>query len=159
MKKTINITLFILFGLLFASCGGGDKPANDSDAGDEATSMIEEEPAEVDPMENKGIGPVSSVTLGEEVDADMAAQGKEVFEANCTACHKTDKKFVGPNPTGVLDRRTPEWVMNMIMNPDVMILEDPIAKALLMEYNGAPMANQNISEEDARAILEFFRTL
>ena len=36
---------------------------------------------------------------------------------------------------GLLDRRTPEWVMNMILNPDVMEKQDPIAKKLVEEYN------------------------
>ena len=62
-------------------------------------------------------------------------------------------------PKGILDRRSPEWVMNMILNPDVMVQEDPLARDLLMEFNGSPMANQNLSEEEARAILEYFRTL
>ena len=49
--------------------------------------------------------------------------------------------------------------MNMILNPDVMVQEDPIAKKLLMENNGSPMANQNLTNEEARAVLEYFRTL
>ena len=49
--------------------------------------------------------------------------------------------------------------MNMILNPEVMVDEDPLARDLLMEYNGSPMANQGLKEEEARAILEYFRTL
>lgn len=37
--------------------------------------------------------------------------------------------------------------------------KDPLAKELLIEFNGSPMANQNLSQEDARAVLEYFRTL
>jgi hypothetical protein len=48
--------------------------------------------------------------------------------------------------------------MNMILNPEEMVQKDPIAKQLLVEYNGAPMANQNLTEDEARAILEYFRT-
>jgi len=48
--------------------------------------------------------------------------------------------------------------MNMILNPDEMVQKDPIAKALLAEYL-SPMANQNLTEEQARAVLEYFRTL
>ena len=89
----------------------------------------------------------------------MVIQGKELFETYCTACHKTDKKFIGPAPQGILERRTPEWVMNMIISPEVMVEKDPLARALLIEFNGAPMANQGITEEQAREILEYFRTL
>jgi len=47
--------------------------------------------------------------------------------------------------------------MNMIMNPEEMVAKNPAAKQLLAEYL-APMANQNISEDEARALLEYFRT-
>jgi len=57
----------------------------------------------------------------------------------------------------VLDRRSPAYVMNMILNPEQMLAEHPDAKAMLAEYM-TPMANQNLTEEEARAIVEFFRT-
>jgi hypothetical protein len=49
--------------------------------------------------------------------------------------------------------------MNMILNPDGMLKEDPIAKALLKEYNNAIMLNQNLTEEEARNVAEYLRTL
>jgi hypothetical protein len=49
--------------------------------------------------------------------------------------------------------------MNMILNPEEMIQKDPIAKKLLVESNLAPMANQHLTEAEARKILEYFRTL
>ena len=87
----------------------------------------------------------------------MVSEGRELFKLNCTACHKFDKRFVGPPLTGITERRSPEWLMNMILNPENMVANDPDAKALLAEYI-SPMANQNLTEEEARAILEFFRT-
>ena len=108
-------------------------------------------------MKDKGIGPVKSVTLGE-IDQAMADQGHELFKAKCSACHKEDKRFVGPALAGVTERRTPEWIMNMILNPEGMVAENPIAKQLLAEYL-SPMANQSLTEPEARLILEYFRTL
>jgi hypothetical protein len=58
-----------------------------------------------------------------------------------------------------MDRRSPEWIMNMILNPEQMVKEDPIAQQLLVEYNMAPMANQGLTEDQARKIVEYFRTL
>lgn len=110
-------------------------------------------------MENKGVGPIRSISLPEGIDADLVDQGKKLYQKYCSACHKPTQRFVGPAPKGILDRRSPEWIMNMILAPDKMIKEDPVAKQLLMEYNGSPMANQGLSEEEARAILEYFRTL
>jgi len=139
---------------LLWSCGGG------SNSGNQETSSSETTPAatEADPLKNKGIGPVKSVTLGQ-LDQEMADQGKLVYETMCSACHKVDKKFIGPAPMGIFERRSPEWIMNMILNPDVMTQSDPIAMQLLIEANGAPMANQNLTEEQARQVLEYFRTL
>jgi len=93
-----------------------------------------------------------------DIDEALVSQGETIFKAKCTACHKITKKFVGPALKGVTQRRSPEWIMNMALNPELMIKEDPIAQQLLIEYNGAPMANQNITEEEARALLEYFRT-
>ena len=142
-----------LMALAMTSCGE-DKAKKETPA----AKQEESKPVEnVDPMSNKGVGPITSVTLGE-IDATMAAEGEVVFKAKCTACHKLSKKFVGPALKGVTQRRSPEWIMNMAMNPEEMIQKDPIAQKLLVEYNGAPMANQNITEVEARALLEYFRT-
>jgi len=129
-------------------------------------SMVEEEPAiegepavSDDPMDNKGVGPITNVELSPDIDMAMAEEGKKVYETMCIACHKPDQKFIGPAQKGVLKRRSPEWVMNMILNPEVMVVEDPIAKQLLIDFKGVPMANQGLTEEQARQILEYFRTL
>jgi cytochrome c len=159
MKNTLKLLLTLVVSILVASCGGNQTTETESTSEEAPVSMVADEIVTSDFNESLGVGPISSVTIGEEVDEAMAAKGKEVFDAMCMACHRVDKKFVGPSPKGVMDRRTPEWVMNMILNPEEMVLEDPLAKQLLIEFNGAPMANQNVSEEDARAIVEYFRTL
>jgi len=147
------ITVCVI-ALAMTSCGE-DKAKKETPAAKQEESKVAVE--NVDPMSNKGIGPISSVTLGE-IDPTLVAEGEVAFKAKCTACHKLSKKFVGPALKGVTQRRSPEWIMNMAMNPEEMIQKDPIAKKLLVEFNGAPMANQNITKEEARAILEYFRT-
>ena len=89
----------------------------------------------------------------------MADEGKQIFESYCVACHKAEEKFIGPAPKDILKRRSPEWVMNMILNPDEMTAKDPIAKKLLEEANGVPMIGQGLTEEQARKVLEYFRTI
>lgn len=106
----------------------------------------------------KGVGPIQELELAEEIDPALAQTGKTTFEQFCTACHKFEERYVGPALNGVTKRRAPEWIMNMILNPDVMIQEDDTAYNLFAEYM-APMANQNMTEEQARAILEYFRTV
>ena len=67
--------------------------------------------------------------------------------------------MIGPAMKGVYDRRSPELVLNMLLNTNEMLQKDAIAKALLKEYNNALMINHNLSEEDAKAVAEYLRTL
>ena len=152
--KTFNSLFILLTVAILVSCGGSDSGSEETAA--PPKSMVADE---VDPMDNKGIGPITSIELPAEVDATLAKEGETVYNSMCTACHKVNADFIGPAPKGILKRRSPEWVMNMILNPEEMIQKDPIAKDLLIQYNGAPMANQNLTRDQARAVLEYFRTL
>lgn len=156
----MKIKLIVLLCLAVAWMSCGDQKSKESPVETKGESISEEsknEAAEIDPMSNKGIGPISSIDLGD-IDPDLAVKGETEFKAKCTACHKISKRHIGPALKGVTQRRSPEWIMNMILNPEDMVQNDPIAKNLLIEYNGAPMANQNLTQEEARSILEYFRT-
>ncbi|WP_242117523.1 c-type cytochrome [Aestuariivivens sediminicola] len=165
MAKIPKIILLFFIAVLLG-CGGKEEKKSESfsyekkEVQKETPKKAETVPASkrID-LTNKGLGPITSVTLASDIDQSLASQGEEVFKKMCTACHRPDKKFIGPAPLGIHDRRTPEWIMNMILNPDEMVQKDPLAKELLMEFNGSPMANQNLTEEEARAVLEYFRTL
>ncbi|NEW80720.1 MAG: cytochrome c [Gelidibacter sp.] len=148
----LKVTVLAIIVAAITSCGGEGKKE------DKVSAPVEEQKVavETDPMKDKGIGPITSITLGE-IDQKMADEGKAVFLAKCSACHKISKRVVGPALAGVTERRTPEWIMNMILNPEKMVVENPAAKKLLEEYL-APMANQNLTEAEARLILEYFRT-
>ena len=108
---------------------------------------------------NKGIGPVSEIVFDNEINQNQAQSGKKLFNQLCTSCHMIKEESIGPAIKGILDRRSPEWIMNMILNPTEMLQEDPIAKKLLVEYNNEYMYNQNLIEDEAREIIEYFRTL
>lgn len=155
LDKTHALGALILV-LLLTNCSESKKPAA-SDFQKEAPK-VEAAPTSDDPLSNKGIGPIKEVSLGP-INNELAADGKKLFGQLCIACHMPDQKLTGPAPKDILNRRSPEWVLNMIMNPEEMVQKDPIAKQLLLEANGVPMANQNVSEEDAKKILEYFRTL
>lgn len=165
--KTILKPLSLLFILLMISCGGEEKKKESTKVKIKSqttekkadTKKVTTKPSETIDLVSKGVGPIKSLTLPAEIDQAMVTKGADIYKKMCTACHKPDKKFIGPAPKGIMARRTPEWIMNMILDPEGMIKNDDLAKKLLMEFNGAPMANQNLTEEDARAVLEYFRTL
>lgn len=162
MKKLIYTTLAIaIIGL--SACGDSSKEEARLKRKAEMTKQIEEESkvaaSERITLDNKGVGPIKNIELAAVIDEEMVKKGMELFKTNCSACHKVDKRFIGPSPTGIMKRRSPEWIMNMILDPKLMTEEDRCAKDLLVEFNGAAMANQNMTEEQARDILEYFRTL
>jgi mono/diheme cytochrome c family protein len=165
MKTTLKL-MMVLFVTLLIGCGSKEEKKKEPINYGRKEAPVKKETAKEKSipasktiaLDNKGIGPIKSITLGD-IDTAMAAKGEEVFKKMCTACHRPNKKFIGPAPEGILKRRSPEWVMNMILNPEQMVKEDPLAKALLIEFNGSPMANQNLTESEARSVLEYFRTL
>lgn len=154
-SKNKMLQMLLLATFLLGSCADG----SEKEKKESATKPVAEKVDPNDWSTNKGIGPVTTVSLDAEINEVLSTEGRAIFELKCSACHKVDKKYIGPSPKGILEKRTPEWVMNMILNPGGMVKEDPIAKQLLIEYNGTPMANQNLTEDEARAILEYFRTL
>lgn len=165
----IQNLLMIMLVALFVSCGGSEKkdttstkkPAKKAAVKKTTPKKVEKKASgelTID-LNNKGIGPIKSVELSQTIDQSMADKGKIVFKNKCSSCHRTNRKFIGPNPTGIMQRRSPEWTMNMILNPEEMVKKDPLARELLIKFNGSPMANQNLTEDEARQVLEYFRTL
>ncbi len=154
--KTGLMGTLVLVGMYSCSGSGGSNEGNNpqSTAGS-SENVVSEQTVKLDSMSNKGIGPVQSVTLGE-INAELVKKGEELFNGKCSACHKMESKVVGPPLAEITKRRTPEWIMNIILNPNEMTQQDPIAKRLLGQYASA-MANQSLTEEEARAILEYFR--
>ena len=154
-----HITLAVAASsFFFISCSSGNKEGAGTDAGQSETTQAEAPAAEAPPAENgKGFGPIKTVALGETIDQALADKGKAVFESKCTACHKFGERYVGPDMAGVTERRQPEWIMNMMLNPQEMLEKDPTAKELLGEFM-TQMPNQNLTEDEARSVLEYFRT-
>lgn len=150
----------LLSSLILASCGGNQQTTTESSAQAENTATESTAAtASVNTHEHsdsKGVGKFTSVDVAA-FKSDVATKGKTVFEAKCSACHKVDdQKIVGPGLKGVTQRRTPEWIMNMITNPEEMTKKDPVAKALLEEHL-TQMTFQNVSDDEARDILEYLR--
>ena len=110
-------------------------------------------------LSNKGIGPISSMKFDIKIDDKLVEIGAAAFKRKCTACHMAERKLIGPAMKGIYERRNPAWVMNMILNPTEMLQKDPTAMSLLKEYNNVMMLNQNLTEDETRAIAEYFRSL
>ena len=154
MKLQFMSVLSLSAILLVSACKKDENTAvgTSAEQNQAAAPAAESAPA----ASENGIGPVSELQVGESIDEAMADKGKSVFEAKCSACHKIDERFVGPALKDVTNRRKPAWIMNMVLNPTEMLQKDPTAKELLAEYL-TQMTFQNVSQDDVRAILEYFR--
>ena len=165
MKRKVILVFKLLLVFLVVSCGRSKVNQKDDNTIETVNKEVKApsdnkiKASETIDLTNKGIGPIKSITLENEIDVELVQKGKDIFESDCSACHRVGKTYVGPKPDGILERRSPEWVMNMILNPEEMTRRDILAKNLLIEFNGAAMANQNITKDEARAVLEYFRTL
>lgn len=161
LKQLIPALVITGITLLYACGGGGNQAASGTDSTTTTTSSSSSSSTteDIDPSaksDSKGVGKFTSVQIGL-IDAAMAEKGQAVFTAKCSACHKvTDEKLVGPGLKGVTLRRTPEWIMNQITNPAEMEQKDPVGKALLAKYL-TQMTFQNVTDEETRQILEYFR--
>lgn len=146
--------IILTAGILFAACGGGK--SNDSAATHAAN---DEKTATGNPSydPNRGEGKFTKVDVNPTLDAAMAANGEKTFGVKCSSCHKlTDEKLVGPGWKDVTKRHTAEWIMNFVTNTDEMINKDPKAQAML-EICLVRMPNQNLSDDEARALYEYMR--
>lgn len=163
-KMIISFSLIFSMALFVISCGGsGDKTSSTPSESTEATADTAAATAATttsgnpsyDP--NRGEGKFHDVQLSDKLDPAMAEKGQKIYELKCSSCHKlTDERLVGPGWHGVTSRQTPAWIMNFITNTDEMIDKDPKAQAML-EICMVRMPNQNLSDDNAREILEFMR--
>lgn len=151
MKKQL---LILSLAALMQSCGGGATEQKTEKTVDPSSLYDRPQPKSND---EKGIGKFKDVQLAEMLDHAKATNGEKVYDVKCQACHKlTDEKLVGPGWAGVTQRRKPEWILNFITNVDEMLSSDPVAMAQLEECL-VRMPNQQLSDDDAFAVLEFMR--
>ena len=102
-------------------------------------------------------GNITYLDISDPLDASLIEEGKIIFEKRCDNCHRSDSiKLVGPGWIGITNRRSPEWIMNMILNVGIMVEHDSVAHQLLDE-NEVKMPDQNLGVDKARAILEYMR--
>jgi cytochrome c551/c552 len=151
MKKLLIIAFV---SILAGACGNQKTPEN-KEAKEETTESTENGNPSYDPK--RGEGKFTHVDLSPTLDQAKAASGGKVYGVKCSGCHKlTEEKLVGPGWKGVTARHQPEWIMNFVTNTDEMLNKDPKAQAQL-EICLVRMPNQNLTDDDARNLLEFMR--
>lgn len=141
VKMTFRYVFFsaIVLPLVFAACGGGDQ---EGEAGE----------WELD----HGYGPITETVDIGALNIELATQGMEYFNSYCMACHAMGTTLVGPNLANTANQRTPEFVMNYMLNPQENRENHPIGQELDDQFPGF-MTPTGINQEQARAIFEYLR--
>ena len=147
----------VLVGLLLLAGCAGDRPAKAADGSAPSAAASAAASGLTEFQLKNGIGPVTEVVVLGEPDHELAEQGEKLFTQKCSACHKMGEKYVGPPLGGIVDRLGPTFVMNMALNPEGMYTRHPAVKKLLGEYM-TQMPNQQLTPQDARAVVEYLRT-
>ena len=77
----------------------------------------------------------SVITFGQSFE-----EGEKIFKQNCAACHKMDKKVVGPALQNVVEEQGAEWVYEWVKNNQSLRESgDSHANEVYEEFNGSAM--------------------
>jgi cytochrome c5 len=150
MRKIKIVTVALLFAgsLTLFSCS--ENKAQESETAQETSTATTEAQTAALPM--------PEVQLSNPLNQEWVTSGKNVYEMKCQSCHKlTDEKLVGPGWKDITKKRHAGWIMNMITHPEEMLNTDAEAQKLL-EICLVKMPNQNVSQDEARHIIEFMRS-
>ncbi|MFH6995277.1 cytochrome c3 family protein [Flavobacterium sp. FlaQc-48] len=87
-------------------------------------------------------------------------KGKELFNANCAACHKLDAKSTGPALRGVAAKHEMAWIYKWVHNSSEVIKSgDPVAVKLFEENNKSVMTSfPQLSTGDIDNIIAYTST-
>lgn len=110
-------------------------------------------------LQDNGIGPIKSVTLGKTLDKKMVSEGQAIFYGKCSLCHALNSQKLAPPLAGVTKTLSPVFIMNYLLNTAQMQHKDPYIQQLMQYYQNVPkMPDQHLSKSKARAVLEFLRS-
>lgn len=84
-------------------------------------------------------------------------EGEKVFKQNCAACHKMDKKVVGPALQSVVSEQGAEWVYEWVKNNQSLRESgDAHANEVYEEFNGAVMpAYEWLGEDGLNNVVKY----
>lgn len=155
--KRLAIFAIILALPLAAGCGAQGESQQSSapvatSSATATTAATSSKPTTI--PSNLDSGPRASEEPRDEARSEV---GEKLFSnKGCTACHAFGKKMSGPDMAGVTMRRTSKWMEQQILHPDLMVKQDPVARAMFAQFALA-MPKQGLTQEEARAVIEYLK--
>lgn len=153
--KICIIPLILILSLILQSCSCENR---ESRAESDYDPYLEQFKELLTPFQlEHGIGPITErISIDDEINEELSSRGESIFTMKCEVCHDLDQRKVGPALGDVVERRSPEFVMNFILNPGENVLNHPVGLDLLAEHH-TEMPFANVTEAEARAIYEYLR--
>lgn len=88
----------------------------------------------------------------------MAQDGATLYKQNCAACHKLDKRFIGPPLSGINEKRSEQWLLAFIKSSQTLVKSgDKDAVAIFEAYNGTIMNDFDLSNTEIKTILNYIQ--
>jgi len=151
-RNTVHALSIAATVAILTGCGGGKEASEPQATSSQATSSSSAGAVTLPPDLDQGPRAAAS-----EADEAKAKVGEALFQnKGCSACHGFGKRISCPDLQGVALRRTAKWMEYQILHPDVMTKQDPTARALFAQYS-MQMPKQGLTEDEARAVIEFLK--
>ncbi len=89
-----------------------------------------------------------------------AGEGEDLFKTTCAACHTIGKgRLVGPDLQNITEKRSQDWLISFIKSSTKKINSgDADAKAIFEEYNKLLMPDNNYTDAQVVAVLNYIST-
>jgi cytochrome c2 len=85
--------------------------------------------------------------------------GEDLFEGNCTSCHRIEGDLTGPALKGVTGRRSREWLLAFTRNSQAVIASgDEYAVALFEKWHSSMPAYSNLDSSEIMLIYDYIET-
>ena len=138
------------FALAIAGCSSGTETETERQARWTAGNLTTWET-------EHGIGPITEDAKVGALDLAKAAAGKELFIKKCATCHYLDHRKTGPALRDITKRRSNEYILNQILNPEQMGKLHPDGRKMVAQY-AQFMTIQGITRDNAFELLDFLRS-
>lgn len=92
-------------------------------------------------------------------DSEQIAQGKTLFEQNCSSCHNFSQTTIGPNLSGVTHFVDSDWIREFVKDPAAAIERgDKRATDLFAKFKIPMPGFPQLKDEQLDAILSYLHT-
>ena len=110
-------------------------------------------------MATKSAEPAPTVNPDLRVDASLASQGETVYtRQGCYICHRIGEgRGAGPDLFGVTERRPVDWLTSFLKDTGSMLASDPVAQALLAEFNHQRMPDFTFTDAQIKALIHYLQ--